>query len=72
MNKYTLLSSGVQSVEDESSWSREESHCLGSFALETLTLSGTMSSDTSLGVSVGLETCVLDDKRPGSENGLNR
>ena len=46
---------------------RDPSHCLGIFIVGHLGVVGNMLSDSSMAVSVVLDTLTLDDKRPGRD-----
>lgn len=52
--------------------SREPDCCLGQFSLVQLAASGKVKSNSSISASVTLASCVLDDKRPQSEQGVTR
>ncbi|KAL9987728.1 hypothetical protein ACROYT_G002079 [Oculina patagonica] len=52
--------------------SREPDRCLGQFSLVQVAASGKIRSNSSISASVTLESCVLDDKRPQSEQGVTR
>ena len=46
---------------------RDPAHCLGTFIVGHLGVVGNMLSDSSMAVSVVLDTLTLDDKRPGRD-----
>ncbi|XP_068741113.1 intermembrane lipid transfer protein VPS13A-like [Montipora capricornis] len=56
----------------EETCSREAHACLGQFSLVHVTTSGQVKSNSVINATVTLETCMLDDKRPESEEGVTR
>jgi len=54
-------------LDGEEFLDRDPSHCLGIFIVGHLGVVGNMLSDSSMAVSVVLDTLTLDDKRPGRD-----
>ncbi|XP_066022142.1 intermembrane lipid transfer protein VPS13C isoform X9 [Pocillopora verrucosa] len=52
--------------------SRDAECCLGQFSLVRVKASGSIKSNSAIKASVTLESCILDDKRPQSEEGVTR
>ena len=52
--------------------SREPDSCLGQFSLVHLATSGHIRSNSVIEASATLQSCILDDKRPASEEGVTR
>ena len=57
---------------DKPSKERDPSCCLGKFSIVSVKTNGRMTSNMALDAVVTLETCVLDDKRPESVDGVTR
>ncbi|XP_022794312.1 vacuolar protein sorting-associated protein 13A-like [Stylophora pistillata] len=52
--------------------SRNAECCLGQLSLAHVKASGSIKSNSAIYASVTLESCILDDKRPQSEEGVSR
>jgi hypothetical protein len=59
-------------VLEEGASSRDPACCLGMFSLVSVKTSGRMKSSNAITALVTLETCILDDKRPESVEGVTR
>ena len=67
---YTMLHQLLQPASATSS--RDAECCLGQFSLVQVKASGSIKSNSAIKASVTLESCILDDKRPQSEEGVTR
>ena len=54
-------------MDGEEFLERDPAHCLGQFVIGHLGLAGNMLSDSSMAISVVLDTVTLDDSRPGRD-----
>ncbi|XP_057669487.1 intermembrane lipid transfer protein Vps13 isoform X2 [Diorhabda carinulata] len=73
MEKFIIsLYHNADKVETEGLFCVDKNHQFAKFSLEGLSLKGRILTDGSLVTSILLMNCLMDDKRPGREDKLNR